>query len=126
MKFRRLKAKRKDFPRGEIMRFCNNWRRGLKTYYLNDSGTVKIKFESLVKHPEEVMHEVSRQLGIEFLDILCIPTKIGEPVDANSSFQRNSGIDPKAADSWKEYLPKEERSLIENELSDLMKILGYS
>jgi hypothetical protein len=104
---------------------CRDWRQCVEEQHLGDPDVISFRFEDLVHHPESIMTSVADRLGIRFEACLLQPTRVGQPIRANTSFARTPEIDPSAADSWKTELADGPRREIEARLGPLMEQLGY-
>jgi hypothetical protein len=105
--------------------FCEQWRRAVETYFLQDRDAIRLRFEDLVSDARPVMMRLAAEMDIPFDETLLTPTRINTPIAANTSFSRSAGIDPSAASSWEGHLAPEPRRIIEARLGDTMKSLGY-
>ena len=70
--------------------------RSVVRQHVGQYGVVVVRFEDLVENPEAAMRELARQLGTEWHPTLLVPTQLGRPGGANTSFTRNTGIDASA------------------------------
>ncbi len=78
-----------------------------------------VAYEALIADPPRVMARLAAWLGIEYLDILTVPTYLGQPVPPNSSFQvAETGVNKLSLErvSW---LDPAERDYIEREAMPL-------
>ena len=90
-----------------------------------DANSLSLRFEDLVRDPHDVMRWLCSEIDVDFDPVLLEPTLGGEPVAANTSFERSSGIDAAAADSWRSHLSTSAGKEIEDRLGPLMQRLGY-
>lgn len=78
-------------------------------------------YEALVGDPPAVMRRVAAWLGIEYLDILTVPTYLGSPVRPNSSFAVDSfGVNRLSLERV-DLLEPAERAYIERESMPLYR-----
>jgi hypothetical protein len=113
------------FSERSLPTFCRNWERSVKRYYLGDPSVHSLRYEDLVTEPKATMESLSQSLRIEFSTVLLEPSRGERPTEANTSFERKSGIDPAAASSWRSRLDARVREEIESRLGPLMQRLGY-
>jgi hypothetical protein len=74
-----------------------------------------IRYEDLVRHPEVVMAEVARFLGIDFEEGLLMPTILGKPATSNSAWEgrRSEGrIDDSHLERWREELDEDSLTFV--------------
>ncbi len=125
------KAERKgrdkpDFDPRRLERFCNDWRWSTENYYLEPNRAICMRFEDLVREPRKTMEQLATAMEISFQETLLSPERLGNSMNANSSFSRKPGIDPAAADSWREHLDPTWKQMIEDRLGDIMEQVGYT
>jgi hypothetical protein len=117
----------------EFVRICYLWSlsvhlcaRGLKAY----SGRYyAIRYEDLVRCPVEVMNGVCRFLDIEMNERVLMPTRLGNDVSPNSSYEETesaSGVISSQVGRFREVLSPAQVRFIENLLRDQMTACGYS
>jgi hypothetical protein len=126
---KRAAAKGRTMPpadRRGVEQFCTTWRRSVETYYLEPKRAICLRFEDLVREPRKAMEQLASAMEIPFHETLLSPEQLGNAVNANTTFTRKSGIDPVAADSWREHLDPTWQRLIEDRLGDIMENVGYT
>ena len=82
--------------------------------------------EDLVREPRKTMEQLVSAMEIPFHETLLSPERLGNTIIANTSFTRKPGIDPLAADSWREHLDPTWQKTIEDRLGDIMEHVGYT
>ena len=114
-----------------IFFMIRSWRRTVAQYVQNmgHESYLMMKYEELVRDPEERLREVCSTLGLEFAEDLLNFDKYtdasGKRWQSNSSFESVTGIDTSPINRWKEILPKEEVELIEYWCHREIELLGY-
>ncbi len=85
-----------------------------------------IRYEDLVKNPNNVLKTVCRLNGFDFTDRMLEPTRAGESWRGNSTFQGAfSGIKTTPVDQWKDYLTENEIWWIELHCRKGMELANY-
>ncbi len=80
-----------------------------------------LQFSQLLTNPAEVMRNVAEFVGIEYCNLLTIPTYLGQPVRPNSSFNiEQYGINASMADR-REHLSKDVERQIQNQADELYR-----
>ncbi len=115
-----------EFDPRRLEQFCDDWRWSAKTYYLEPNRAICLHFEDLVREPRKTMEQLANAMEIPFLETLLSPERLGDTISANSSFTRTPGIDPLAADSWREHLNPTWQQTIEDRLGDIIERVGYT
>jgi hypothetical protein len=91
--------------------------------------SLSIRYEDLLKNPENTMRTVADFVQVDYCDSLLQPTFRGRPWGANTSFQTQSPMDGRLladrASHWKRTLTEEERYLLEEMFYGDMVSLGY-
>ncbi len=86
-----------------------------------------IRYEDLVKNPEEIIQAVCRHAGIDFAETLLQPTRVGADWGGNSAHHAGfSGVDASTADLWRKKLSPHEVWWIELHCRKGMEIAGYA
>jgi hypothetical protein len=117
-------VKGRVFGAFDLAKFCTHYRRAFEHY--GDWAGPRLTFERLVQDPAASMRSVANSIDLEFADVLLVPTVMGKPRAANSSFERSFGaVDSRAQADWHERIQPEERAVIESELEDVICGLGY-
>ncbi len=85
-----------------------------------------VDYDDLVGNTERGMRRVAEFLGLDFEDVLTVPTLMGRPVKGNTSFkdrgkERPGEIYTGSQERYKEILTKEEIDIIEKGLRPLYK-----
>lgn len=85
-----------------------------------------VKFENLVLDTRSEILRIVQFLGIQFVDSLLIPTRLGKPVKGNN-FDGNTfaKVTNKNIGRWKERISNEEAMIVEFHLNDLMQEFEY-
>ncbi len=101
------------------------WRRSTEAI-LSAAGALPgrvmyFSYEALVRDPGATMRRVVQWLGIEFLDILTVPTYLGLPVKPNSSFASDRTGVTDTSDARLALLSAADRDHIEREAMDLYR-----
>lgn len=92
----------------------------------NPKRFLVVRYEDLVKNPQEQMQAVCRLAGIDFIPELLNPTRAGEKWQGNSAHQASfSGISTAAIDQWKSQLTEHEIWWIELHTRKGMELAGY-
>ncbi|MBC8506403.1 MAG: sulfotransferase [Anaerolineales bacterium] len=85
-----------------------------------------INYEQLVNDLEGTMHQLAEFLGITDHQILRVPSLMGEPWKANSTFsEKFSEISSKPIGRWKTEIPARDVQIIEQIAKKPMSDLGY-
>ena len=92
----------------------------------NSPDVLVVRFEDLLRTPDQSMRRVCSFLGVEYTDCLSSPTKAGVPWKGNSTggpgFQ---GIDTTPIDRWKTVLEPTELAFIERLAAPWMERFDY-
>jgi hypothetical protein len=115
-----------------LVRICYLWslsvhlcRWGLTAY---PARYYAIRYEDLVRHPRDVMQGICRFLEIALDDRMLVPTKLGAPSPANSSYaERESSLEVVSSQigRFREVLNDREIRFIEGLLHRQMAANGY-
>lgn len=113
-----------------VERFSNNWRKSIMKGFSNQAKFGKdryliIKYEELVQNFEETLREIIDSLGINYNDILKIPTQIGQLWKGNSMFNDSFSEISSNPIGRSKKLPESIIRFIETFNSSLMKKLSY-
>ena len=109
-----------------LVREWNHSSREIPRLRRNPSRFLVIRYEDLVKNPEEVMRKVCRLGGFDFSERLLEPTRAGRGWQCNSSFQQTlKGITATPVDQWKDYLTEQEVWWIEMHCRKGMELANY-
>jgi len=109
----------------------NNWKRSFKNYHLNkqNKNYRLIKYEDMVRYPEEKLREICTFLEIEYADRMKDFSNYrnaeGKPWQSNSSFGDNISIYTSSIDRWNEILTLDEIRFIEYHCREEMLHLEY-
>jgi hypothetical protein len=116
----------KTFP---VEDFLRHWAFSLwswQNYAQIKSKSMFIRYEDLVRCPNETMSSVCHFLGISYEIALTVPSKLGELWSGNSMYEDSfEGISTKPIGRWRKRLTDEQRVLIEAYLGKAMSYLGY-
>lgn len=112
-----------------IFFIIRTWRRTVANYILNRDKEkyMMIKYEDMVRHPEETLNRICNILGVEFsediLDFNRYRDRKGNKWEPNSSFEVPMTISTSSVNKWKDVLSAEEIEVIEyfcqTELEDM-------
>lgn len=92
---------------------------GSDSYYI-------IKYEDLVKKPQDTMKQLSNWLGVNFEETLLMPTLFSSSQGSNNfEGEKNYKISNQSLDKWKTKITKREESIICYFLGDDMMNHGY-
>lgn len=110
-------------------RFVREWNestRQIPKLQKRANNYLLIRYEDLVSHSQEVMQEVCRFIGIQFLPSLLEPTCAGREWQGNSAFhQQFSSINDQPLNQWKKELSNEDIRWIDWHCREGMEIAGY-
>jgi hypothetical protein len=87
-----------------------------------------LRYENLVKSPQEVIRELCRFLDIEFRESMLTPTKLGKPVPPNSSYaetEAKAAVISSQVGRFADVLGASELFFVENLLCQQMSACGY-
>ena len=85
-----------------------------------------IRYEDLVRNPQEVMEAICRLGGFNFTGRMLEPTRAGRGWQGNSAFQKMfNGINVTPVDQWKNYLTEHEIWWIELHCRKGMALANY-
>jgi hypothetical protein len=114
-----------DSASGYLREFCQDYRT-MVAEYAACPAVIRIRFEELVRFPEDTMRRLAAQLGINWDPTLLAATELGIFHPPNSSFGREgAGIHAQAADDWVRRIAPSVRLYIEDALAEEMAALGY-
>ncbi|MDY7038802.1 MAG: sulfotransferase, partial [Thermodesulfobacteriota bacterium] len=114
-----------------IFFIIRSWLRTVANYILNkdNDNYLMIKYEDLVRQPEEILKHICVTLGVEFSkDIINFEKYTdseGNKWESNSSFSRFNTINTSSVDRWKDVLSFEEIEIIEYYCKSEMELMGY-
>jgi hypothetical protein len=112
----------------QTMAYCEQWS-GVFDRYVNSQSSAPIlwlRFEDVLHDTEKSMQSVANFLGVTFQSSMLTPTRLGMPIESNSSFEKTQALTSAPAERWREHLDPERREIIENLLGPKMIELGYS
>ena len=113
----------KAATRAELEEFCVEYEAAYINYY--GSQNFSIRFEDLVRAPEACMRSLALCLNIDFHPSLLVPTILGTPAGANTSFERAHGVvDASAAADWEARIDTDDRAAIEDRLAYIIDAFG--
>jgi hypothetical protein len=85
-----------------------------------------IRYEDLVKNPEEILKTICQFGGFEFSEGMLEPTRAGKGWQGNSAFYKAfKGISAAPAEKWKDYLTEDEIWWIELHCRKGMDLANY-
>lgn len=114
-----------DSASGYLREFCQDYRT-MVAQYAACPAVIRIRFEDLVRFPEDTMRKLAAQLPIDWDPTLLVATELGTAHPPNSSFGREgAGIHAQAADDWVGRIDPSVRVYIEAALAEEMAALGY-
>ena len=100
-------------------RWINNIEAMIRNHQLYQERMCIIKFEDLVLRTKRVMQHLCAFLGIEYDDILLVPTFNGAPIPPNSSFNDNQEVIIKKTAERYKTLSAKEIGVIEQKTGDI-------
>ena len=103
-------------PKLDLGRYCqrqNHFWQEIDRFIANRGPALRIRFEDLVTDTESCMREICDFAGIKFSPAVLEYTQGGEPSRSNSSFATSSGIDYSVLTRYRESLPPETISYLE-------------
>ena len=103
-------------PTLSLRRFCrrqNRYWREIEEFSAARGPALRLRFEDLVTDTEARMKEVCEFAGIDFLPCVLEYTQGGEVSRSNSSFAASAGIDTSALTRYRDTLPAETLSFLE-------------
>ncbi len=85
-----------------------------------------IKYEDLVRDPEQVMKELTNHANLEFTDSMLKPTSVGELWKGNSTSEKKfKGISSDRLGKWKQEINPLEIEIINRRFSHVITDFGY-
>jgi len=80
----------------DVRSFARRWSIDdqLTARFERDPGFMVVRYEDLLRDPEPAMKRVAEHLGIAFVPELLVPSRLGEPRQAHSSFGGRPGEAP--------------------------------
>jgi len=103
-------------PTLSLQRFCrrqNHYWQEIDDFAANVGPVMRLRFEDLVIDTEQRMHEVCDFTGIDYLPGVLDYTQGGESSHSNSSFAANAGIDTSTLTRYRETLPPQSMTYLE-------------
>jgi len=98
----------------------------LYNQYSNDKNFFFLKYEDLVKEPEQMMKKITNFIGVNFEKTLLTPTIFGEPWLGNSTrVKEKKQIDDKEVNKYFKYLNKNEIDFLTFSNQDFFKNFNY-
>lgn len=82
-----------------------------------------VRFEDLVRRPQETIEGVCDFVGMEFHEEMLKPPMVDSSYEEG---ERGVGFDEGALERWKEHLPSSQRWLIETSTGGAARTLGYA
>jgi len=122
---------RRKHPDWQPEFFAHNWRRSTQQGFANrqrygDARYWLLRFEDLLRNPEETLEILCRFLAIDSAPELSQPSRAGETWAGNSMFgQRFDSISQKPIGRWRESLEAPDAAVIETIDGALMEKLSY-
>ena len=94
--------------------------------YSNDKNFFFLRYEDLVKEPEQMMRKITNFIGVNFEKTLLTPTIFGEPWLGNSTrIKKKEHIDDKEVNKYSKYLNKNEIDFLTFSNQDFFKNFNY-
>jgi hypothetical protein len=103
-------------PKLDLGRYCqrqNHFWQEIDRFIANRGPALRIRFEDLVTDTQTCMREICDFAGIKFSPAVLEYTQGGEPSRSNSSFAASSGIDYGVLTRYRESLPPETITYLE-------------
>ncbi len=116
------------FGAHERRRFARRWAidDALTEHFEAWPGFLVVHYEDLVREPEATLRRVASHVEVSFTPSLLIPSREGEPWQANSSFgSMGTGLSRSALHRYREALSPEEIAAIEALLVTRLRERGY-
>jgi hypothetical protein len=105
------------YPDKPVEQFCRaqsgHWR-AVEAYRSSGASLLRVRFESLLAHPEDGMREICSYAEIDFDPSVLRFTQAGTETSSNSSHVRSQGIDPATATRYRDELPASVAERIES------------
>lgn len=93
---------------------------------LGSSRYLVLRYEDLLRKPQQVMHRVASFIGIRFEPTLLQPTMFGRPWGGNNySGQPFSGLSKANVGRWRQRITSEEAALLEFHFETAMRTFDY-
>lgn len=110
-------------------RLVREWNRSLQEIprlRRNPDRFLVVRYEDLVRNPEETMKSICQLSGFDFIDNLLEPTRAGIAWQGNSAFQTTfNGINAATVNQWKDQLTEHEIWWIELHCRKGMELADY-
>jgi len=112
-----------------VEEFVARWSRSVwewRRYSAQDANTLTVRYEDLLRYPQQILSLVCGFLGVEYETVLETPTKIGKPWSGNSMHgDRFSSISTTPIGRWKNLLAPNQLYMLETYLGKAMIMFGY-
>ena len=107
--------------------YCKHWLEVVRLYVESDPGinSLWLRFEDVVNETPTAMHRVAEFLDVDFNETMLAPSRLGKPVESNSSFETTPALTRAPLERWQDHLDSGRRKIIETELGGQMESLGY-
>ncbi len=110
-------------------RFVREWNRSaqeIPRLRRDPSRFLVIRYEDLVKNPNDILEKVCRFAGFDYNEKMLVPTRAGSGWEGNSAFHETfKGISAASLDLWKDRLSKDEIWWIELHCRKGMELANY-
>lgn len=122
----REKTRGRPFDDKELVDFCRLWRDVANRFWITpEPNAYGLRYEDLVRNTEQTMRGLCEFMEIAFDSCILQPSRLGEPIQANSSYDTMTTVSDSPLERWKQTLDTRQQQMIETKLADVLPRVGY-